>query len=152
MTDIERVRELCKTKGVPVSALEKFLNRAFRLTGSTWNKPFIYTRNLIQRYPFECQSRFSGYLNPKKAKTISYARLMQIAAYFNVPISDLIMDVNLSGDAETKKAPTPEGERESGFAYEVTQFLLTLPKDRLRGILLALGAPEELLSELDRQE
>lgn len=53
---------------------------------------------------------------------------------------------------ETKKAPTPEGERQSSFADEVTRFLLTLPKDRLRGILLALGAPEELLSELDRQE
>ena len=122
MTDIERVRELCKTKGVPVSTLEKALGFS------------------------------NGYLNPKKAKTISYARLMQIAAYFNVPISDLILDVNLSGDAETKIAPTPEGERESSFAEEVTRFLLTLPKDRLRGILLALGAPEELLSELDRQE
>lgn len=54
--------------------------------------------------------------------------------------------------AKTKKAPTPEGERESSFAAEVTQFLLTLPKDRLRGILLALGAPEALLSELDQQE
>lgn len=122
MTDIERVRELCKSKGVPVSALEKALGFS------------------------------NGYLNPKKAKTISYTRLMQIAAYFNVPISDLMVGTRVSGDVETKKAPTPEGERESSFAYEVTQFLLSLPKDRLRGILLALGAPEELLSELDRQE
>ena len=123
MTAIERVRELCKAKGVPYSALEKALGFS------------------------------NGYLNPKKAKTISYARLTQIAAYFNVPISDLIYGSDLSGTAgTTQKAPTPEGERESSFAEEVTRVLLTLPKDRLRGILLSQGAPADLLSDLDRQE
>lgn len=70
MTDIERVRELCKSKGVPVSALEKALGFS------------------------------NGYLNPKKAKTISYTRLMQIAAYFNVPISDLMIGTGVSGEKE----------------------------------------------------
>ena len=75
MTDIERVRALCKSKGVPVAALEKALGFS------------------------------NGYLNPKKAKTISYARLMQIAAYFNVPISDIFSGADISGNADPTKKP-----------------------------------------------
>lgn len=61
MTDIERVRELCKEKKIPVSQLEKALGFS------------------------------NGYLNPKKAKTISYQRMMQIAAFLDVPISRIFM-------------------------------------------------------------
>lgn len=61
MTDIERVRELCKEKKIPVSQLEKALGFS------------------------------NGYLNPKKAKTISYQRMMQIAAFLDVPVSRIFM-------------------------------------------------------------
>lgn len=45
MNHIERVREICKAKGIPVSRLEQDLGFG------------------------------NGYLNPKKAQSISYARL-----------------------------------------------------------------------------
>lgn len=47
-------------------------------------------------------------------------------------------------DAEN---PPPVGD---GQNSKVINFLLSLPKDRLRGILLALGAPEDVLAELDQ--
>lgn len=81
MTDIERVREICKSKGIPVHALEKALGFS------------------------------NGYLNPKKAKSISYPRLMKIAAYLNVPISVLIYGAELAITSEIEKSPDPkEGE------------------------------------------
>ena len=49
---------------------------------------------------------------------------------------------------EKKKTPTVSGERE---VSRVMEFLQDLPADRLRGILLALGAPEEVLAEVDRK-
>ena len=51
---------------------------------------------------------------------------------------------------ETKKAATPEGDGESGDV--ILRFLRSLPKERVRGILLALDAPEEVLAALDREE
>lgn len=81
----------------------------------------------------------------KRGSVPTAATLEKLDVYFGETVF-------LDPPPETKKAPTPEGERQSDFADEVTQFLLTLPKDRLRGILLALGAPEALLSELDQQE
>lgn len=50
-----------------------------------------------------------------------------------------------------EKSPAPN-EGEADISSRLTEFFLSLPKDRLRGILLALGAPEELIAELDHQE
>lgn len=48
---------------------------------------------------------------------------------------------------ETEKSPAPD----EGEADRIMEFMRSLPKDRLRGILVALGAPEEVLAELDQK-
>ena len=53
-TMVERVRAICKAKGIPVSQLEKDLGYA------------------------------NGYLNPKKAETIRKDRIAEIAQYLGV--------------------------------------------------------------------
>lgn len=53
----------------------------------------------------------------------------------------------LRGDDE--KPTTPEGD---GLDRAILAFLHRLPAERLRGILIALEAPEELLAMLDREE
>ena len=58
-TMVERVRAICKAKGIPVSQLEKDLGYA------------------------------NGYLNPKKAETIRIDRVAEIAQYLGVPLSDI---------------------------------------------------------------
>lgn len=84
----------------------------------------------------------------KKWATVSprLDKVIQVATYFNVTVNDLLDGI------ETKETPTLEGERQANFTLELVRFLLTIPKDRLRGILLALAAPEELLSVLDQKE
>ena len=77
MTDIERVRKICKEKGIPISKLEQALGFS------------------------------NGYLNPKKAKSIPYQRLASIAAFLNVPISDLLYGIDLKTNSETTKSPVP---------------------------------------------
>ena len=49
---------------------------------------------------------------------------------------------------ETEKTPSEDGVEEDA----IIRFLRSLPRDRLRGILLALEAPEDVLAALDRQE
>ena len=48
---------------------------------------------------------------------------------------------------ENKKTAAPVGDGDS----KIIAFLMDLPKDVLRGILLGLGAPADVLSELDQQ-
>ena len=60
MNHIERVREICKAKGIPVSRLEQDLGFG------------------------------NGYLNPKKAQSISYARLSKIAAYLDMTVDEML--------------------------------------------------------------
>jgi len=59
-TTIERIREICKERGIAISALEKALGYS------------------------------NGYLNPKKAKDVSGSRLVEIAEYLGVSVSRLL--------------------------------------------------------------
>ena len=68
------------------------------------------------------------------------ATLAKIAAYFECSIEDLRFD--------KEKTTAPEGSGDS----KIIQFMMGLPKDVLRGILLGLGAPTDVLAELDQQE
>ena len=113
MTDVERVRSICKSKGIAISTLENNLGFG------------------------------NGYLNPKKAKTISSDRLIAISNYLNVPISEIIGE---------KEKPAAQGDGLSTFDSAVLDFMHSLPREQLRGILLALKAPQELLDALDREE
>lgn len=66
----------------------------------------------------------------------------KLCAYFGVPLDYL--------DDETKKAAAPEG---SGSADDVIlRFLHSLSVERIRGLLVALDAPKEVLDALDREE
>lgn len=73
-TVIDRIRAACRSRGVPISKLEKDLGFS------------------------------NGYLNPKKAATVSADRLFAIASYLSVDV-----DYLRTGE-ETKKEPAaPEG-------------------------------------------
>lgn len=61
MTTVEKVRAICNAKNIPVSRLEQDL--AFS----------------------------NGYLNPKKTKEIPSDRLAAIAAYFGIPMENIII-------------------------------------------------------------
>ena len=75
-TVIDRIRASCRSRGVPISKLEKDLGFS------------------------------NGYLNPKKAATVSADRLFAIASYLSVDVDYLRTGV------ETKKEPAaPEGSR-----------------------------------------
>lgn len=73
----------------------------------------------------------------------SFEMLEAIADFFNVNMSKLL------GEDSATLTPKDERSLKSGA---VTDFLLSLPREKLRGILLALDAPAEVLSELDQQE
>jgi len=72
----------------------------------------------------------------------SLEMLEAIADFFNVNMARLL---------DEEETPTPEGERHSED-NRIIEFLRSLPKDRLRGILLSQGAPEDVIAELDQQE
>ena len=59
-TTIERIRAVCKSRGIAVSALEHSLGYS------------------------------NGYLNPKKARDVSGKRLVEIAEYLGVSVSYLL--------------------------------------------------------------
>ena len=67
--------------------------------------------------------------------------IYQIAAVYDVSVAWL------RGETDD---PTPPGA--NGFDQAVLDFVHQLPPDKLRGILLLLGAPAELLDALDREE
>lgn len=72
--------------------------------------------------------------------------ILRVAEVLGVPLSRLLEGTEL----QTEKTATPEDD---GSADDVIlRFLRSLPKERLRGILLALEAPEEVLAALDREE
>lgn len=74
----------------------------------------------------------------------SVDKVQQFADFFGVSFVWLFTGI------ETEKAATPEDD---GSADDVIlRFLRSLPKERLRGILLALEAPEEVLAALDHEE
>lgn len=106
MTDIERVRALCQERKIPVSHVEKALGFS------------------------------NGYLNPKKAKTISYDRMVKIAAYLDVPISKIFM-----GDptVEETKIPDPVRVEDEQF-IQLYQAAPQWLKDQVRALLKAAAA------------
>jgi transcriptional regulator with XRE-family HTH domain len=72
----------------------------------------------------------------------SLEMLEAIADFFNVNMARLL---------DEEETPTPEDERHNEDD-KVIDFLRSLPKDRLRGILLSQGAPADVIAELDQQE
>ena len=68
--------------------------------------------------------------------------LQKIADYVGVKKSDIVDDADI-----TKKSSSADEEVDV-----VTRYLNNLPYEQKRGILLALGAPEEVLAALDQQE
>lgn len=60
MTVVERIREICRSKGIPIYKLEKDLGYG------------------------------NGYLNPKKVADIPSDRLIQIADYLSVPLDEVL--------------------------------------------------------------
>lgn len=77
------------------------------------------------------------------AHSISDKAITKAAQFFGVS------EIWLLTGIETEKAAAPEGD---GDMQEIIQFLRSLPRDRVRGILLALEAPAEVLASLDREE
>lgn len=69
------------------------------------------------------------------------AILKNIADYFGISVEQLLAD-------NEKPAPT-NGDGHPGDEEVILDFLRSLPKERLRGILLALGAPEAVLASAD---
>ena len=82
MTETERVCAICHIKGVPVSGLEQHMG-----------------------YP-------DGYLDPTATKELPYADLMKIAAYFNLPISNLIYGPLLPNEKSPAPVDGDEAERQ----------------------------------------
>jgi len=71
MTIIERIREICKERKLPVSKLEKELGYG------------------------------NGYLNPKKISAIPSDRLVEIANYLNIPVSEITVGIIKNPAAKT---------------------------------------------------
>lgn len=69
-TVVEKIRAICKEKGVPISQLEKALGYA------------------------------NGYLNPKKAANIRLDRLAEIANYLGVSLTDIDENCTDNGTVE----------------------------------------------------
>lgn len=61
MTIVEKVRDICRARRIPISRLEQDLHFS------------------------------NGYLNPKKTKDIPAERLAAIAEYFDVPIENIFL-------------------------------------------------------------
>lgn len=78
----------------------------------------------------------------------SYAKkhhLNTLADYFGVSIAYLI------GETDIKNPAPNSRDGLSDFDVSLLDFIHTLSADQLRGILLVLRAPAELLSALDRE-
>ena len=71
----------------------------------------------------------------------SYKKVKTAADYFGITVSELT--------GETEKPAPNNGD---GLDHEISAFRHSLPAEKLRGILVALDSPSELLSELDQQE
>ena len=69
-TVVEKIRAICKEKGIPISQLEKALGYA------------------------------NGYLNPKKAANIRLDRLAEIANYLGVSLTDIDENCTENGTIE----------------------------------------------------
>ena len=72
---------------------------------------------------------------------LSLETLEKLMKYFDVSLPELL-------GTETKKAPSEDGASDD----VVFKFFRSLPLEQQRGILLALGAPAEVLAALGQQD
>ena len=77
-TVVEKIRAICKEKGIPISQLEKALGYA------------------------------NGYLNPKKAANIRLDRLAEIANYLGVSLTDIDENCTENGTIEILQSLSEE--------------------------------------------
>ena len=77
-TVVEKIRAICKEKGIPISQLEKALGYA------------------------------NGYLNPKKAANIRLDRLAEIANYLGVSLTDIDENCTDNGTIEILQSLSEE--------------------------------------------
>ena len=77
-TVVEKIRAICKEKGIPISQLEKALGYA------------------------------NGYLNPKKAANIRLDRLAEIANYLGVSLTDIDENCTDNGTIEILQSLSDE--------------------------------------------
>ena len=109
-TTIERIRMICKEKKIPVASLEKALGYS------------------------------NGYLNPKKARDVSGSRLVEIAEYLGVSVSQLLGE-------ENEKTALPE---EDGDLAEIRDAIKENPA--LRALFEAsVGLPASRIYEAAAQ-
>lgn len=102
MNSVERVKEICKERKIPISKLEANLGFS------------------------------NGYVGQLKKGVFPADRLAKIASYLDVTTNYL-----LTGE-ETKKAPTPEGEREitmDDFTYAFYKESKDLPDEKKKMLL-----------------
>ena len=74
----------------------------------------------------------------------SVDRVALVASCLDVSVDYLIGATDI-------KTPAAQGDGLSESDAAILRFLHSLPVDRLRGILLGLGAPEDVLAALDRE-
>jgi transcriptional regulator with XRE-family HTH domain len=77
------------------------------------------------------------------AHSISDKAITRAAEFFGVSKIWLLTGI------ETEKAAAPEGD---GADRLLLDFIHSLPVERVRGLLVALDAPKEVLAALDREE
>ena len=100
MTIVEKIRDICRARRIPISRLEQDLHFS------------------------------NGYLNPKKTKEIPSDRLAAIAEYFDVPIENIFLgDAETKEKPTAQSDGLTKAQRElirmvSGLSdYEVSQTL-----------------------------
>lgn len=79
-------------------------------------------------------------LKKGRSRSMSIETAQKFAELLGVPLETIY--------GTEEKAPTENGERDAEYD-KIMAFLLGQPRDRLRGILLSQGAPEEVLAALD---
>jgi transcriptional regulator with XRE-family HTH domain len=95
----------------------------------------------------ETQVDVAKMIGVSKSNVSAYIRGEQIPRMDKVQILADHYGVRLSDLLETKKAPA-EAEANDDV---IIRFFRSLPLEQQRGILLALGAPPEVLAALDQQ-
>ena len=96
----------------------------------------------------ETQADVAKLLGISKSNVTSYIKGEQVPRMDKIAILCNHYGVNVSDLLERKKAAPDRTEADK----VIIDFVLSLPRDRLRGILLALGAPAEVLAALGQQD
>lgn len=103
------------------------------------------------------QLPYTTYVSYEKGeRTPSFDLVCRMAEYYDVSVTFLMGMADIRGsfpkpDEDNYYDPWDSPAPKEGEADKIMAFMHSLPKDRLRGILVALGAPEEVLAELDQQ-